>query len=177
MENIKKLQLPLSDEDIKNLHCGDRVLLSGEIFTARDAAHKRMTETLKSGGTLPFEIKGKTVYYAGPAPAKPGQAIGSCGPTTSGRMDAYSPYLLRLGLKVMIGKGERSSEVISAMKECNGIYFGATGGAGALISKSIKKAEVIAYEDLGAEAVRLLTVEDFPVTVVIDSEGKSLYER
>lgn len=177
MENIKKLQLPLSDEDIKNLHCGDRVLLSGEIFTARDAAHKRMTETLKSGGTLPFEIKGKTVYYAGPAPAKPGQAIGSCGPTTSGRMDAYSPYLLRLGLKVMIGKGERSSEVISAMKECNGIYFGATGGAGALISKSIKKAEVIAYEDLGAEAVRLLTVEDFPVTVVIDSDGKSLYER
>lgn len=177
MENIKKLQLPLSDEDIKNLHCGDRVLLSGEIFTARDAAHKRMTETLKSGGTLPFEIKGKTVYYAGPAPAKLGQAIGSCGPTTSGRMDAYSPYLLRLGLKVMIGKGERSSEVISAMKECNGIYFGATGGAGALISKSIKKAEVIAYEDLGAEAVRLLTVEDFPVTVVIDSDGKSLYER
>ena len=176
MENIKKLQLPLSDEDIKNLHCGDRVLLSGEIFTARDAAHKRMTETLKSGGTLPFEIKGKTVYYAGPAPAKPGQAIGSCGPTTSGRMDAYSPYLLRLGLKVMIGKGERSSEVISAMKECNGIYFGATGGAGALISKSIKKGEVFAYEDLGAEAVRLLTVEDFPVTVVMDSEGKSLSE-
>ena len=173
----KRLKLPLSDEEIKNLSCGEQVLLSGEIFTARDAAHKRMTETLKKGEALPFEIKNKAVYYAGPAPAKPGQPIGSCGPTTSGRMDAYSPYLLSLGLKVMIGKGERSEEVISAMKTYGGIYFGATGGAGALISKSIKSAEVIAYEDLGAEAVRRLEVEDFPVTVVIDSSGKSLYER
>lgn len=173
----KRLRLPLSDEEIKNLRCGEQVLLSGEIFTARDAAHKRMTETLKKGEALPFDIKNKAVYYAGPAPAKPGQSIGSCGPTTSGRMDAYSPYLLSLGLKVMIGKGERSEEVIFAMKTFGGVYFGATGGAGALISKSIKSAEVIAYEDLGAEAVRRLEVEDFPVTVVIDSSGKSLYER
>lgn len=177
MENKKRLQLPLSDEDIKNLSCGEQVLLCGEIFTARDAAHKRMTEALKKGEALPFDIKDKAVYYAGPAPAKPRQPIGSCGPTTSGRMDAYSPYLLSLGLKVMIGKGERSEEVIAAMKKYGGIYFGATGGAGALISKSIKAAEVIAYEDLGAEAVRRLSVEDFPVTVVIDSTGKSLYER
>ncbi len=177
MEKKKKLNLPLTEDDIKNLKCGEQVLLSGEIFTARDAAHKRMVETLKNGEKLPFEIENNTVYYAGPAPTKPGHAIGSCGPTTSGRMDKYSPYLISLGLKVMIGKGERSDEVISAIKDYGGIYFGATGGAGALISKSITSAKVIAYDDLGAEAVRLLTVSDFPVTVVIDSNGKSLYER
>lgn len=177
MKNKIKLQLPLSEKNIKNLNCGDQVLLSGRMITARDAAHKRMVDALKAGESLPFEIKGEAVYYAGPTPAKPGQVIGSCGPTTSGRMDKYSPFLIERGLKVMIGKGERSEEVISAIKNCGGIYFGATGGAGALISKSIKSAEVIAYGDLGTEAVRELIVEDFPATVVIDSYGNNLLNR
>lgn len=174
---IKKLSLPLSDEIIKELRCGDSLLLSGELYTARDAAHKRMINTLENGEALPFNINNEAVYYAGPTPAKPGQVIGACGPTTSGRMDAYSPKLISLGLKTMIGKGERSPEVIEAIKSYTGVYLGAIGGAGALISKCIKKAEIIAYEDLGTEAVRRITVEDLPVTVVIDSSGKSLYER
>ena len=174
---IRKFILPLSDEDIKSLKCGESIMLSGEMYTARDAAHKRMILSIEKGEELPFEIKDKAVYYAGPAPAKPGQAIGSCGPTTSGRMDAYSPKLISLGLKTMIGKGERSEEVVAAIKEYKGVYLGAIGGAGALISKCIKKAEVVAYEDLGTEAVRKITVEDFPVTVVIDSKGNSLFER
>lgn len=174
---IKKLSLPLSDEIIKELRCGDSLLLSGELYTARDAAHKRMINTLENGEALPFNINNEAVYYAGPTPAKPGQVIGACGPTTSGRMDAYSPKLISLGLKTMIGKGERSPEVIEAIKTFNGVYLGAIGGAGALISKCIKKAEIIAYEDLGTEAVRRITVEDLPVTVVIDSSGKTLYER
>jgi len=176
MEKIK-LNLPLRIEEIKGLKCGDSVLLSGEIFTARDAAHKKMVETLNGGEKLPFEIKNKAVYYAGPTPAKPGQVIGSCGPTTSGRMDAYAPLLMEKGLKIMIGKGERSKEVISAIKKFGGIYLGALGGAGAFISKSIKSAEVIAYEELGTEAVRKIVVEDFPAIVVIDSEGNSLYNK
>lgn len=174
---IKKLSLPLSDEIIKELRCGDSLLLSGELYTARDAAHKRMINTLENGEALPFNINNEAVYYAGPTPAKPGQVIGACGPTTSGRMDAYSPKLISLGLKTMIGKGERSPEVIEAIKSYTGVYLGAIGGAGALISKCIKKAEIIAYEDLGTEAVRRITVEDLPVTVVIDSSGKTLYER
>lgn len=170
-----KITTPLTKEKLKSLKSGDSVLISGEIYTARDAAHKRMIDTLNEGLKLPFEIKDKIIYYAGPTPAKPGQVIGSCGPTTSGRMDAYAPILIRLGLTGMIGKGERNQDVLDAMMECGAIYFGAIGGAGALISKSITSAEVIAYDELGAEAVRKLTVEDFPATVIIDSNGKNLY--
>ena len=159
----------------KSLKSGDTVLITGEIYTARDAAHKRMIDALKSGEKLPFEIENKIIYYAGPTPAKPGQVIGSCGPTTSGRMDAYAPELIKLGLTGMIGKGERSDDVVNAMKEYGAVYFGAIGGAGALIAKSIKAAEIIAYEDLGTEAVRKLTVENFPAIVIIDSNGKNLY--
>ncbi len=172
-----KITTPITKEKIKDLKAGDSVLITGEIYTARDAAHKRMIEALDRGEELPIDIKDKTIYYAGPAPAKPGQVIGSCGPTTSGRMDAYAPRLIRLGQTGMIGKGERSREVVDAMIECGAVYFGAIGGAGALIAKSIKTAEVIAYEDLGAEALRRLTVEDFPAIVVIDAKGNSLYKR
>ncbi len=170
-----KLKTPLTHEKVKSLKSGDSVLLSGVIYTARDAAHKRMIESLEAGEGLPFDIADKTIYYAGPAPAKPGQVIGSCGPTTSGRMDAYAPKLIELGLTGMIGKGERSDEVVDAMIKYGAVYFGAIGGAGALISKSITSAEVIAYEDLGTEAIRRLTVEDLPLTVVIDSSGRNLY--
>ena len=170
-----KLTTPLTKDKIKDLKSGDSVLLSGTIYTARDAAHKRMIETLEKGEKLPIEIENQTIYYAGPAPAKPGQVIGSCGPTTSGRMDAYAPTLIELGLTGMIGKGERTDEVVEAMKKNGAVYFGAIGGAGALISKCITSAEVIAYEDLGAEAIRRLTVEDFPLTVIIDTTGKNLY--
>ena len=170
-----KLETPLTKDKIKDLKSGDSVLLSGTIYTARDAAHKRMIETLERGEKLPIEIENQTIYYAGPAPAKPGQVIGSCGPTTSGRMDAYAPTLIELGLTGMIGKGERTDEVVAAMKKHGAVYFGAIGGAGALISKCITSAEVIAYEDLGAEAIRRLTVEDFPLTVIIDTTGKNLY--
>ncbi len=172
-----RMQTPFTHEMVRQLKSGDHVLISGEVYTARDAAHKRMIETLEKGEPLPIDIEDKMIYYAGPAPAKPGQVIGSCGPTTSGRMDAYAPKLIALGLTGMIGKGERSAEVIAAMKEYGAVYFGAIGGAGALIAKSIKKAEVVAYEDLGTEAVRRLVVEDFPAVVVIDSEGNNLYHR
>lgn len=172
-----RINTPLTHEAVKSLKSGDNVLISGEIYTARDSAHKRMITQLERGEKLPFEIKDKIIYYAGPTPAKPGQVIGSCGPTTSGRMDAFAPTLIRLGLTGMIGKGERSNEVVDAMKECGAVYFGAIGGAGALIAKSITSSEVIAYDDLGTEAVRRLTVKDFPAVVIIDSEGNNLYQR
>ena len=172
-----KLETPLTRGKTAELHAGDSVLLSGEIYTARDAAHKRMIETLETGGTLPFPIQDQIIYYAGPAPAKPGQVIGSCGPTTSGRMDAYAPKLIRLGLTGMIGKGLRAEEVVEAMKESGAVYFGAIGGAGALIAKSVTAAEVVAYEDLGTEAVRRLTVKNFPAVVIIVRYGENLYEK
>lgn len=171
-----KLKLPLSDEDINNLKVGDRVLLTGYMYTGRDAAHKRLVETLDLGEKLPIEIKNEIIYYVGPSPEKEGDIIGSAGPTTSYRMDSYAPRLMDLGLRGSIGKGNRSKEVIESIIRNNGIYFGAIGGAAALISKSIKKAELIAYEDLGTEAIRKLYVEDFPVIVVIDNEGNNLYE-
>lgn len=167
---------PLSREQARNLKAGDSCLISGVIYTARDAAHKRLCELAAQGKELPLEIKDAVIYYVGPTPAKPGDAIGSAGPTTAYRMDAYSPTLIALGETGMIGKGKRGPEVIQAMKEHGAVYFGAIGGCGALLSQCIKKAEVIAYEDLGAEAVRRLEVENFPVIVVIDSEGNNLYE-
>lgn len=165
-----------TEEKIKSLKAGDTLLLSGTIYTARDAAHKRMVEEYEKGNDFPFDIKGQAIYYAGPCPAKPGEVIGSCGPTTSGRMDAYTPLLLDKGLKIMIGKGARNQEVIDAVKRNNCIYLGAIGGAGALIAECIKSAEVIAYEDLGTEAIRKLLVEDFPVTVLVDAFGNDIYE-
>ena len=171
-----KLTAPLSVEEARKLRAGDSVLLSGVIYTARDAAHKRLCELVAEGKELPFPVKDAVIYFVGPTPAKEGQAIGSAGPTTSYRMDAYSPALIKMGQTGMIGKGKRGSEVISAMKEHGAVYFGATGGCGALLSKCIKSSEIVAYEDLGAEAIRRLTVEDFPVVVIIDSLGNNLYE-
>ncbi len=173
----KKVMLPLTEEALKDLRAGDDVLLTGVIYVGRDAAHKMMTEALDRGETLPFDIKGQTIYFMGPSPARPGKPIGSAGPTTSGRMDGYSPRLMAEGLKGMIGKGMRSPAVKEAMKQYKAVYFGAIGGAGALASRSIKKSEVIAYEELGAEAIRRLEVEDFPVTVVNDIYGGDLYEE
>ena len=173
----KKITLPLTDEILKDLRVGDNLSLTGVIYVARDAAHKMMVETLDQGKPLPFDIKGATVYYMGPTPARPGRVIGSAGPTTSGRMDAYAPRLIAEGLKGMIGKGLRSGVVKDAMVKYKAVYLGAIGGAGAIISKSIKKADVIAYEELGAEALRRLEVEDFPVTVVNDVYGGDLYEE
>ena len=173
----KKVRLPLTDETLESLHAGDNVLLTGVIYVARDAAHKRIVEALEQGKPLPFDIKGQTVYFMGPSPAKPGQVIGSAGPTTSGRMDSYSPRLIAEGLKGMIGKGMRSQAVKDAMKKHKAVYLAAIGGAGALNSKSIKKSEVIAYEELEAEAIRRLEVEDFPVTVINDIYGGDLYQE
>ncbi len=170
------IQAPLSREEARKLKAGDSCLLSGVIYTARDAAHKRLCDLVAKGGELPLDIKDAVIYFVGPTPAKPGQVIGSAGPTTSYRMDAYSPTLIGLGQTGMIGKGKRGPEVIDAMKKHGAVYFGAIGGAGALLAKCIKKAEVIAYDDLGAEAIRRLEVEDFPVVVIIDSEGNNLYE-
>ena len=167
---------PLSKEDARSLKAGDSVLLTGVIYTARDAAHKRLCELAAQGKELPMEIKDAVIYFVGPTPAKPGEAIGSAGPTTAYRMDAYSPTLIGLGQTGMIGKGKRGPEVVAAMKEHGAVYFGAIGGCGALLSQCIKKAEVIAYEDLGAEAIRRMEVENFPVVVIIDSEGNNLYE-
>ena len=175
MANIK-LNTPLTREAARELKAGDSCLISGVIYTARDAAHKRLCELVAAGKELPFEVKDSIIYFVGPTPAKPGQAIGSAGPTTSYRMDAYSPMLIEQGLTGLIGKGKRGSEVIDAMKTHGAVYFGAIGGCGALLSRCIKKAEVIAYEDLGAEAIRRLEVEDFPAVVIIDSEGNNLYE-
>lgn len=171
-----QLTTPLTRDQARQLRSGDTVRLTGVIYTARDAAHKRLVELVQAGKPLPFDVKDATIYYVGPTPAKPGQAIGSAGPTTSYRMDAYAPTLIALGETGMIGKGKRSDEVIAAMKEHGAVYFGAIGGAGALLSKCIKKAELVAYEDLGAEAIRRLEVEDFPVVVIIDSQGNNLYE-
>lgn len=168
--DIIKVKAPFTKEFAKTLKAGDNVLISGTIYTARDAAHKRLVEE----ETMPFPIENAVVYYAGPAPAKKGQPIGSCGPTTSGRMDAYAPTLIAKGQKGMIGKGERSAEVIEAMKKHGAVYFGAIGGAGALISRCVTTAEVIAYDDLGTEAIRKLTVKDFPAVVMIDSYGNRI---
>lgn len=171
------IKSPLSEETVERLKAGDQVLITGVIYTARDAAHKRLVEALDKGEKLPFDLANQTVYYMGPSPAKPGQVIGSAGPTTSGRMDSYAPRLMAAGLKGMIGKGNRTQAVKDAMKKYKAVYFAAIGGAGALISKSIKKAEVIAYEDLGAEAIRRLEVENFPATVINDIYGDDLYEQ
>lgn len=172
-----KIKTPLSDEDVQNLKIGDSVLITGKIYTARDAAHKRLIDLIQKGESLPFDIKGQIIYYVGPAPAKPGYIIGPAGPTTSGRCDPYTPALLLLGLKGMIGKGTRSKEVRGAMEKHKAVYFAATGGAAALISKNIKAVKIIAYEDLGPEAIRELEVEDFPVIVANDAHGGDLYEE
>jgi len=170
-----RLNVPFSGDEIKNLKAGDKIFLSGTIYTARDAAHKRMDESLDKDDSLPFDIKGNVIYYMGPSPARPGKVIGSAGPTTASRMDKYTPRLLDLGLLGMIGKGKRSPEVHEAIVRNGAVYFAAIGGAGALLSKCIKKSEVIAYDDLGTEAIRKLTVEDFPCIVVTDPSGNSLY--
>ncbi len=172
-----KLTTPLSDEDIEKLRIGDIVYLSGVIYTARDAAHKRLVELIEKGKELPFDLKGSVIYFVGPTPPKPGEPIGSAGPTTSYRMDAYSPTLIKHGQKGMIGKGKRNEAVKEACKKYKAVYFGATGGAGALIAQRIKSSEVIAYPELGPEAIRRLEVEDFPVTVVNDAYGGDLYEE
>lgn len=173
----KRIEMPLTEEKVKDLHCGDSVLLSGVIYTGRDAAHKRLVELLQKGEPLPIDVKDSVIYYVGPAPAKPGQVIGSAGPTTSYRMDAYAPALLDVGLKGMIGKGKRSQEVVESMKKNGAVYFGAIGGAGALLAKCIKKVEIVAYEDLGTEAIRRIEVKDLPLSVIIDSAGNNLYEQ
>ncbi len=176
MKDIKYITLPLTADVVRTLHIGDRILLSGYLFTARDAAHKRMIEGLDQGRELPFDITNQTIFYVGPSPAKPGQIIGSAGPTTSYRMDPYTEQLLELGLKGMIGKGLRSQSVIDSIKKNTAIYFAAVGGAAALIAKSIISKELIAYEDLGTEAISKLEVKDFPVIVVIDCLGNCLYD-
>ena len=173
---MKVLHTPLSREDARALRCGESCVITGTIYTARDAAHKRLCELAAKGEPLPFDIEGTIIYFVGPTPAKPGQVIGSAGPTTSYRMDAYSPALIALGQTGMIGKGKRGEAVVDAMRQYGAVYLGAIGGLGALLGKCVKKAEVIAYPDLGAEAVRRLEVENFPVVVVIDSEGNNLYE-
>ena len=173
----KKITLPITDEDIKNLRAGDSVLLTGTIITGRDAAHKRLFELIQKGEPLPVDVRGELIYYVGPAPAKPGYAVGPAGPTSSYRMDKFTPALLDLGMKGMIGKGARSQEVIDSIVKNKAIYFAAIGGAAALIAKSIKKEEILCYEDRGTEAVRRYTVEDFPCIVAIDCEGNNVYER
>ncbi len=175
MENSVRIYTPLTDEVVEKLSIGDRVLINGIIYTGRDAAHKRLVDLINKGESLPFDMTGQILYYVGPTPPKPGQAIGSAGPTTSYRMDSFAPLLIAKGLKGMIGKGSRGKEVIDAMIKYKAVYFAATGGAGALISKRIKKSEVVAYEDLGAEAIRKLEVEDLPVIVVNDTRGNDLY--
>lgn len=172
----KYLTAPLTPEVSRGLRAGESVYLSGTVYTARDAAHKRLCALVAEGKPLPFPIEGSVIYYVGPSPARPGQPIGAAGPTTSYRMDAYAPTLLRLGELGMIGKGKRSPEVIQAMRETGAVYFGAIGGAGALLAKCVKSAQLVCYEDLGAEAIRALQVENLPLTVVIDSLGTNLYE-
>lgn len=172
----KRITTPLTKEKLKDLKAGESVLLSGTIYTARDAAHKRMVELIEKGEDLPFDVKNQVIYYVGPTPAKEGQPIGSAGPTTSYRMDDYTPQMLEQGLTGMIGKGKRDEAVVEAMKKFGAVYFGAIGGSAALIGKRVKSAEIIAYEDLGAEAVRKLQVEDLPVIVVIDAKGNDYYK-
>ena len=174
---IHYVNLPLTEEKARMLHAGDTVYLTGELYTSRDAGHKRMVERLSRGEALPFDPQNATIYYVGPSPARPGQVIGSAGPTTSGRMDAYAPTLLSVGARGMIGKGARSPQVVEAMKRHCGVYFGAIGGAGALLAKCIKKSELIAWEDLQSEALRKLWVENMPLVVVIDCYGNDLYEQ
>ncbi len=176
IDDRKQILLPLKQDDIDMLSAGDAVSITGYLYTARDAAHKKIVEILSKGDSLPFDISGSAIYYAGPCPAKPGEVIGSAGPTTSTRMDKYTPFLLERGLKGMIGKGERNAEVINAMIEHGAIYFGATGGAGALISRCIKSSEVVAFEELGTEAVRKIYVENFPAIVIIDKQGNNIYK-
>lgn len=171
-----KITTPLTKEKVKSLKSGDEVLITGTIYTGRDAAHQRLVDSINKNETLPFDLKDSIIYYVGPAPAKPGNVIGPCGPTTSYRMDDLTDQLLSLGLTGMIGKGQRNSVVIESMKKNTAVYFAAIGGAGALIAKSVKSSEIIAYEDLGAEAIRKLEVEDFPCIVVIDSDGNNMYE-
>lgn len=173
----KRLSTPLSDDDVETLRSGDLVLITGTLYTARDAAHARLVALLKEGKELPFDPRGQIIYFVGPTPAPPGRPIGSAGPTTSGRMDAYSPAMIEAGMKGMVGKGKRGKEVLDAMKLHKAVYFGATGGAGALIARTIKAAEIVAYEDLGPEAIRKLTVVDFPAVVVNDCHGGDLYEE
>ena len=172
-----RIETPLTEEKARALKSGDSVLLSGTVYTARDAAHKRIVEAMAAGTPLPFDPENSIVYFVGPTPAKPGQAIGSAGPTTSYRMDAYSPALIAAGQKGMIGKGKRSEEVVNAMKKHGAVYFGAIGGAGALLAQCIKSAELVAFEDLGAEALRRLEVENMPLVVIIDTEGNDIYEQ
>lgn len=172
----KHITAPLQEDEIRELRAGDYVFITGTIYTARDAAHKRMKEALEAGESLPFDVNGNVIYYMGPSPAREGRPIGSAGPTTASRMDRYAPELLDLGLKGMIGKGKRTQEVKDAIVRNGAVYFAAVGGAGALLSQRIKSSEIIAYEDLGTEAVRKLEVENFPVIVVIDSQGNNLYE-
>jgi fumarate hydratase subunit beta len=175
MGEVKRISTPLRTEEIVSLRSGDRVLISGWVYTARDAAHKRMDDLLRQRKELPFDIKGQVIYYVGPSPAKPGRVIGSAGPTTASRMDAYAPALIAKGLKGMIGKGARSAQVIRAMVEHQAVYFGAVGGTAALLARCIKEAEMVAYEDLGPEAIRRLRLEDFPAIVVNDVQGNDLY--
>src|SRR3990172_4557017 len=177
MSNVIHLKTSLTDDDVVNLRIGDRVSISGIIYTARDAAHKRLAELIDEDKELPFDIRNQIIYYVGPSPARPGMPIGSCGPTTSYRMDVYTPKLLKKGLKATIGKGNRSENVIKAMKQYKAVYFAATGGAAALLAKSVKKAEVIAYHDLGAEAIMRIEVENFPVVVANDIYGNDLFKE
>jgi len=172
-----KLTVPLSEADVVRLKAGDLVFLSGVLYTARDAAHKRLVDLIREGKPLPFDLSGSVIYFAGPSPARPGKPIGSVGPTTSGRMDAYSPILVEKGLRGMIGKGTRSPEVVESLVARKAVYFAATGGAAALLAKSVTASEVVAYEELGPEAVRRLTVKDFPVVVVNDAAGNDLYKQ
>lgn len=176
MTEIKKITTPLTDEKIKGLKIGDRIAVSGIVYTARDAAHKRLVQAYREGKDLPFDPEGQIIYYVGPCPPKPPKVFGSCGPTTSFRMDAYTPLLLDLGLKGMIGKGQRTPAVVESMIRNKAVYFAAVGGAAATISRSVKKAEIVAYEDLGPEAVYRLEVEDFPCILAVDSEGNDLYQ-
>ena len=175
--STKKIKTPLTEEVIKDLKAGDNVLITGVIYTARDAAHKKFIELIKKGEKLPIDLEGQIIYYVGPTPAKPGQVIGSAGPTTSGRMDAYTPEVLKLGLAGCIGKGSRSQAVKDALVEFKGVYMAAVGGAAALISQRINKSEIVAYPELGPEAVRRLEVDDFPATIINDIYGNDLYEE
>lgn len=175
MSEPTRLTAPFSVEDVRGLRSGDRVLLSGVVYTGRDAAHKRLFELLERGEDMPVDLRGQIIYYVGPAPARPGQVIGSAGPTTSGRMDVYAPALLAYGLRGMIGKGRRNQAVLDAIREYQAVYFGATGGAGALLARCIRRCEIVAYEDLGPEAIRRLDVEDLPLVVINDCHGADLY--
>jgi fumarate hydratase subunit beta len=177
MSDATRLQTPLQERDLTALRIGDAVLISGIIYTARDAAHKRLVELLKTGQELPFDLRGQIVYYVGPTPERPGQVIGSAGPTTSGRMDSYTPLLLEAGMKGIIGKGQRRPAVIESLVKNKAVYFADTGGAGVLLAQTVKASRIVAYEELGAEAIRELVVEDFPAIVAVDTQGRDLYQE